>query len=168
MNHLILRILLIILSLSFISTGALGLPEDREQPIRLEADRAQLDQKTGTSVYEGNVVITQGSMRLTANTVTIYTKDGVFQRMEAVGNPATLRYKSAVDKPEIHGVSQHVDYNAVTSHVVMTTNAQLTQGQDVFTGDRIEYDLKEDIVRAKSNKGGRIQFTIQPRSRNNR
>jgi len=43
------------------------IPDDRSQPIQLEASRGQLDQKTGISVYEGNVVITQGSMRLAAD-----------------------------------------------------------------------------------------------------
>ena len=83
-------------------------PEDRTQPIHLEASRGQLDQKTGISVYEGNVVITQGSMRLTADTVTIHVKDNNFQRMEATGAPVNLRYKPTVDKPEIQGVSQRV------------------------------------------------------------
>jgi hypothetical protein len=37
-----------------------ALPEDRSQPIQLEASRGQIDQKTGVSVYEGNVVISSG------------------------------------------------------------------------------------------------------------
>jgi lipopolysaccharide export system protein LptA len=41
------------------------------------------------------------------------------------------------------------------------------QGQDVFTGDRVEYDLKDDVIRAKgAGENGRIQFTIQPRAQN--
>ena len=90
---------------------AAALPEDRNQPIHLEASRGQLDQKTGISVYEGNVVITQGSMRLTADTVTIYVKDNNFQRMEATGAPANLRYRPTADKPEIQGASQRVEYD---------------------------------------------------------
>lgn len=167
MQHPIFNALLAIGLFIAVPTSTLGLPEDREKPIQLEANRAQLDQKTGTSIYEGDVVITQGSMRLTANTVTIYTRDGTFQRMEAVGNPATLRYKPAVDKPEMNGVSQRVDYDAVAAKVVMTTNARITQGQDVFTGNRIEYDLGTDVVKARGKEGGRVQFTIQPRAQQN-
>lgn len=89
-----------------------GLPEDRDKPIQLEAERGQLDQKTGTSVYEGNVIITQGTLRLNADTATIYTKDGNFQRIETVGKPATWRYKMAPDKEEVHGSGLHVDYAA--------------------------------------------------------
>ncbi|QQS54450.1 MAG: lipopolysaccharide transport periplasmic protein LptA [Candidatus Competibacteraceae bacterium] len=152
------------LALALVASSAAALPEDREQPIHLEASRGQLDQKTGVSVYEGNVVISQGSMRLTADTATIHVKDSSFERMEAVGKPVNLRYKPAVDKPEILGTSQRVEYNVGSAKVVMSGNARLVQGQDVFAGDRVEYDLKGDVVRARgAGTNGRIQFTIQPR-----
>lgn len=144
---------------------AVALPEDRTQPIQLEASRGQLDQKTGVSVYEGNVVITQGSMRLNADTVTIHVKDNNFQRMEAVGNPVNLRYKQAADKPELQGTSQRVDYDVAGAKVTMSGNARLVQGKDVFTGEQIEYNLKDDVVKARgAGSNGRIQFTIQPQT----
>ncbi len=152
-------------ALALAAPMAAALPEDRAQPIHLEASRGQLDQKTGVSVYEGNVVITQGSMRLTADTVTIHVKDNNFQRMEATGAPANLRYRPTADKPEIQGASQRVEYDVAGAKVIMSGGARLTQGQDVFTGDRVEYDLKGDVVRARgAGDNGRIQFTIQPRA----
>lgn len=142
---------------------ALALPEDRSQPIRLEAGRGQLDQKTGVSVYEGNVVISQGSMRLTADTATIYVKDNTFQRMDAAGSPATLRYQPAADKPEIQGQSKRVEYDVASGKVVLSGGVRVVQGQDTFNGERLEYDLKDDVIRAKgAGQNGRIQFTIQP------
>lgn len=152
------------LALALVPPLAVALPEDRNQPIQLEANRGQIDQKTGVSVYEGNVIISQGSMRLNADVATIHVKDGGFQRMEATGNPVKLRYQPTADKPEIIGVSQRVEYDVAGAKVIMSGNARLTQGQDVFTGDRIEYDLKSDVVRARgAGNNGRIQFTIQPR-----
>ena len=166
MNHPSAKLGLVV-ALALAPPLAAALPEDRNQPIQLEASRGQLDQKTGISVYEGNVVITQGSMRLTADTVTIYVKDNNFQRMEATGAPANLRYKPTADKPEIQGASQRVEYDVVGAKVIMSGGARLTQGQDVFTGDRVEYDLKGDVVRARgAGDNGRIQFTIQPRTPN--
>ncbi len=142
-----------------------GLPEDREQPIELEADTAQLDQTTGLSVYEGNVVITQGSMRLFADTARIYVKDGEFERMEADGNPVRFRYKPAVDKEEIFGRGQHATYDVNNAMITVTTKAKFTQGGDVFTGDYVEYDLEKDLVKARGDKGGgRVFFSIQPRN----
>ena len=127
---------------------AAALPEDRNQPIKLEAGRGQLDQKSGVSVYEGNVVISQGSMRLTADTATIYVKDNSFQKMDATGNPATLRYQPAADKPEIQGASKRVEYDVGSGKVVLTGGVRVVQGQDAFNGERLEYDLKDDVIRA--------------------
>ncbi|MDQ5911129.1 MAG: lipopolysaccharide export system protein LptA [Pseudomonadota bacterium] len=151
------------LALALIPLLAAALPEDRNQPIQLEARSGEINQQTGVSVYKGNVVISQGSMRLNADIATIHVKDGSFQRMEATGNPVNLRYQPTADKPEILGTSQRVEYDVVSAKVVMSGNARLTQGQDVFTGDRVEYDLKSDVVRARgAGDNGRIQFTIQP------
>lgn len=154
--------LLLVLGL-FTPVPTLALEEDRNQPIQLEADRARLDQKTGVSVYEGNVIISQGSMRLGANTVTIHTADGKFQRMEATGNPATFKLKPAPDKEEIHGQGRYIDYDAVNSKLILSDKAKVTQSQTVFEGDRIEYDLDKDLVNAKSTtKRGRIKITLPP------
>lgn len=166
MNHRNARLGLAVAT-ALAASAASALPEDRNQPIQLEASRGQLDQKTGVSIYEGNVAITQGSMRLTADTATIYVKDSSFQRMDATGNPANLRYKPAADKPEIQGTSKRVEYDVASAKVVMTGGVRVVQGQDVFTGDRLEYDLKDDVIRAKgAGENGRIQFTIQPKSQN--
>jgi len=36
------------------------MPEDRNQPIRVQADTAELDDLRGVAVYRGDVVITRG------------------------------------------------------------------------------------------------------------
>ncbi|MDQ2694111.1 MAG: lipopolysaccharide transport periplasmic protein LptA [Pseudomonadota bacterium] len=145
---------------------AFALPEDRNKPIELVADSARWDQNTGVSVYEGNVTITQGTMRLQADTVTIRMKDGEFDTMEAVGRPAVLRVIPARNKQEIVGTGQRVDYDVKSSLLVLTVNARVTQGKDVFSGDRIEYNLDRDQVRARTapGGGGRVTVTIQPKA----
>jgi lipopolysaccharide export system protein LptA len=142
------------------------MPQDREQPIQLEADRAELNQKSGVSTYEGNVVITQGSMRLAADKATVFTDNGVFQRMEAIGKPVRWRYKPADDKDELLGTSQRMEYDALKNIITMTESAKVVQNKDVFTGDRIDYDLTADLVKARGEDGRRIQITIQPQQLN--
>jgi lipopolysaccharide export system protein LptA len=141
-----------------------GLPEDKDQPIELEADRAQYDQKTGISIYEGNVIVTQGSMRLKSDVMTVYTKDGTVQTIEATGKPATFRYLPQVGDEEVNGVGQQVDYDAIKGLIIVTKSARFTQGQDVFTGERVEYDINTDVVKAGSDDGSRVKFIIQPKT----
>ncbi|MEE4380043.1 MAG: lipopolysaccharide transport periplasmic protein LptA [Candidatus Competibacteraceae bacterium] len=151
-----------LLVLLLLPMAATALPEDRKQPIRLEADSAQLNQQTGVSVYQGNVVISQGSMRLKADTATFYVNNGRFEKLEAIGKPVQLRYRPDKDKPEIQGVSQRVEYNVPDALVIMTTNAKITQGEATFAGNRIEYDLDKDLIKASGKD--RIEFIIPPES----
>ena len=57
------------------SVSAWALPNDQQQPIRIQADDAQLDDKNGVATYTGDVIITQGSMKVTGNKVTITPMD---------------------------------------------------------------------------------------------
>ncbi|VFT49618.1 ABC transporter ATP-binding protein [Pseudomonas aeruginosa] len=81
------------------SSMALALPSDREQPIRVQADSAELDDKQGVAVYRGDVVVTQGSTKLTGNTVTLkQDKNGDIEVVTSVGKPAYYEQKPAPDK----------------------------------------------------------------------
>ena len=39
---------------------------DRDKPINLEADKVSLDDNQKVSVFEGNVILTQGTTKITA------------------------------------------------------------------------------------------------------
>ena len=39
---------------------------------------------------------------------------------------------------------------------------KIIRGQDIFSGEHLEYDLKNDIIRANGANSGRIKFMIQP------
>lgn len=111
------------------------------------------------------MVITQGSMRLAADTVTVYVEEGVLQRMEAQGNPAKFRLKPAPNKSDIFGEGRQINYDAAQANLILSTNAMVTQDEAVFRGGRIEYDLQKDQVNARgTGSGGRIHITLPPKS----
>ena len=81
--------LLLSLSAALGSVSAWALPNDNEQPIRIQANEAQLDDKQGVATYKGDVIITQGSMKITGNTVTITRNAaGEIDIVTSVGNLA--------------------------------------------------------------------------------
>ena len=81
--------LLLSLSAALGSVSAWALPNDNEQPIRIQANEAQLDDKQGIATYKGDVIITQGSMKITGNTVTITRNAaGEIDVVTSVGNLA--------------------------------------------------------------------------------
>ncbi len=138
---------------------------DRNQPIRLEADRAQLDQNTGISVYEGNVVVTQGSMRLNADKATIFLENGAFRRVEAIGQPARFRVTPEGQRNPIEGEGQKLEYDVGNGQVVITGRVRFTQNQDEFRGERVVYEMGTGRISAGGGgAAGRVQFTLQPRS----
>ena len=48
-----------------------ALPSDANQPIKLLADKATYSERTGVTSYSGSVIITQGSLKLTADNITV-------------------------------------------------------------------------------------------------
>ena len=56
------RIVALLLLLSAAFTQAL--PEDRDQPMRITADKAERDDINGVTIYRGNVVLIQGTLKL--------------------------------------------------------------------------------------------------------
>lgn len=143
---------------------ALALASDREQPIRIEADRVMIDEKQRISTYEGNVELVQGTLRVTATRVEVYRGEEL-ERVIATGAPVTFKQQPDSGK-EIRGQSQRVDYQASKSTIELSGEAHLWQGDDEFSGPRILYDAERSVVRAEGEGGsGRVSATIHPRNK---
>lgn len=142
-----------------------ALTSDREQPIQIEADRMTIDEKQGVSVYQGRVNYVQGSIRMSADKVTIYSRGGEFQRFEAEGERVRYRQLLDNDEGELLAKARMIDYHAGQENILLQGNAHVTRGEDEFSGSRIEYDVKSDTVKAQmaTNGGERVQVVIQPR-----
>ena len=82
----------VLIVLVFLLPGAaIALPDDRDQPIRIEADEALRDEKQGFTRYEGHVRMDQGSLHIEADQITIYHDDKEADRILATGSPARLQ-----------------------------------------------------------------------------
>ena len=66
---------------------------DRDKPVNIEADRVEVDDKKQEAVFEGNVVLTQGTLMLKADRIVVNQGDNGFQSGVAYGNPAYFRQK---------------------------------------------------------------------------
>jgi len=62
--------------LLFSARMAFGLESDSEQPIYIDSDNAVYDEKAQISTYTGNVVATQGTIRIDGDKLVVYLKDG--------------------------------------------------------------------------------------------
>lgn len=150
----------------------LGFELDSDQPIRVSADSARLDDSSGTATYTGEVEVMQGETRLTADHVTLHRDEEGLTRIEASGKPAHYRQPATEDRGETDASAEHITYSAPDSQLIFERNAVIEQGDNLFRGDRIEYDTARRVVNATSRKpegqeegDGRVEMVIQPRSR---
>ena len=62
-------------------------------PISIEADRLEISQQDGRSLYQGRVVLQQGELRLEADTLQLQQLQGQLQRAIADGTPVRLQLR---------------------------------------------------------------------------
>jgi lipopolysaccharide export system protein LptA len=131
-------------------------------PISIEADQAILKEKNGYSLYRGNVVLIQGDMKFSADEVKLESKKGKLDIMTATGNPVSFQ-QQLPDQKSISAKAQSIQYFSVKQMILLTENATLTQGNNQFTGNRIEYNVTTDTVTAGSKVGNpeRVKIIIR-------
>lgn len=147
--------------------NAWALESDRNKPVHIEADNVELDDQRGVSTYRGNVIITQGTMRITGDKVTVYTSPtGELQRAVSVGKPATYKQRPDNKPEDVKARALTMEYFADKDTVILTDEAHLWQGPNTFTSKKIIYDVAADRVDAGKETGGdRVRITIQPENR---
>ena len=143
---------------------------DRNKPIQVDADRMTLDQVKGTTDGDGNVVITQGTLVLRADHVTVKRDPQGNEIMVATGRIVTFRQKTDDPGPTpvwIVGQANRIDYDTIKHTAILTTNARVKKGEDLVIGDVIVYDTQTQIYHSQGggantvNKG-RVTVILQP------
>lgn len=156
-------ILALILALPGIGNA---LPEDREQAIQIESNRAIRDEKAGTMIYIGNVELTQGSFKMLADRLEIYSlENNEVERIIGYGTPAYVEQKPSADKPVIKARGDTIRYFVVEEKLQLEKNASIDQDGSVVTSNIIDYFIKDEIVKASGSEQ-RVRVIIPPRSEN--
>src|SRR5690606_670811 len=165
--------LLLCLSAALGSTAAWALPSDRDQPIHIQADSAELDDKKGVAIYRGDVVITQGTLKITGDTVTInQNTQGDIERFTAVGKLAYYEQLPEAGKSIVQAYGRTIQYFASNERIVLIDQAKVIQEGNTFEGEKIIYDTATQVVNAGRATGDtitppqpRIDMVIQPRKK---
>ncbi|MDO6460287.1 lipopolysaccharide transport periplasmic protein LptA [Granulosicoccaceae sp. 1_MG-2023] len=143
------------------SLAALARQSDFSQMIDVQAERSEFDERTGMQTLIGNVVITQGSMKISADRIDVTVADGKLATISGTGSP--IRFQQENEQGElVTGECEQITYDARKASLLMIGNARLSQPDREMTGDRIEFDSKTQKVRADGGNNGRVQIRIQP------
>ena len=166
-----MRILLKVLFfplLATLSLPALAEKADRDKPVHLEADNVTLDDIKKVSVFEGNVLLTQGTLMLRADRVEAKRSSDGLQNVWATGNPVSFRQKRDGVDEYIDGFAKQVEYDSVQSLLRLIGDARLRKGGDEIRGAQITYDAKTEFYKVIGQKGkpgpsGRVRVMIKPK-----
>ena len=165
--------LIIATGFSLLSGLANALPSDSSQPINIQADSAEMDDKRGVAIFRGDVIITQGTLKITGDTVTIsLNKSGDIDVFTSLGKPAYYEQQPSTDKEIIQAYGLMIQYFANNEKIIILDQAKVIQQGNTFRGEKIVYDTQKQIVTAGRGKQGtittpspRINMVIQPKNK---
>jgi len=142
-----------LLTLSLLSNGAAALESDFAQPIHVSSVQQHAKMKTNTITFIDDVLLTQGSIKITADKLTVIRGDEANQEvMIAEGNVATFYQKQDDGKP-LEAEAKNVRYEVATGKITLTGRAQVKQLDSKINGASIVYFLKTEELSVTTDNG---------------
>lgn len=152
---------------------------DRAQPMTIAADsQSTIDLLKQVVVFNGNVVITQGTLSLHADRVEVRESAEGFRSAVALGSggrPARFRQKRDGVDEWVEGRADRVEYDGASDKVHFIGHAEVRRLRgatpaDELTGDQIDYDNVAELFSvaggptnvSPANPSGRVRAVLAP------
>lgn len=165
-----LIVFLLVLCASLPSAAALAERADRDKPTNVEAGRMVADDVRRISTFEGNVVVSKGTMLLRADRIVLRQDAQGSYQATATGSPVRFRQKTDPrgDRPAVwvDGEAMRIELDDREQKVELFDKARVTRDQDEVRGDYIFLDQRAETFTVSTGKGssdGRVRAVIQPR-----
>lgn len=153
---------------------AAALEGDARQPISVLADSAEFNPGQGIATYTGNVLIVQGSLKVDAHKVTVFRKNsGEIDKIIAEGKTKRvhLQQQPTPEDAVVSAFAMTIIYQASLQQVELNQQAELENGQDRFSGERIRYHLQDKRIQAwgqsesqeTASSDGRVKIILFPK-----
>ena len=153
-----------------LATAALAEKADRDKPTQVEANKMSADDVRRLNVFEGDVVVTKGTIRLTADRLVVRQDAEGFQLATATGKPARFRQRQDAKPGEkegiwVEGEALRIELDDRNQKIELFDKARVNRGGDEVAGDYIFVDQRSDFYQVSSGKGGeksgRVKAIIQ-------
>jgi len=127
------------------------LQTDTSQPVDITSDALSVNQEDNSALLTGNVLIIQGEMRLSADSVLVVRKnDGTgIERLEARGNVVLVSGEDAAE-------ASAADYTIDSGTVEMRGEVLLTQGASILGAEQMVVNL----TTGNATLSGRVRTTL--------
>ena len=147
---------------------------DRGKPINIESDRVTVDDVKQLSVFEGNVVLTQGTMVIRGDRMEVRQDKEGFKLGTVWGNLAYFKQKREGLDENVEGWGERIEYDSRADKVQLFKRAVMKRGDDDVAGDYISYDATTEFFQVigggsktatANNPEGRVRAVLQPKSK---
>jgi len=152
--------------LLILTTPALAEKADRDKPTQVEANKMSADDVRRLNVFEGDVVVTKGTIRLTADRLVVRQDAEGFQLATATGKPARFRQRQDAKPGEkegiwVEGEALRIELDDRNQKIELFDKARVNRGGDEVAGDYIFVDQRSDFYQVSSGKGGEKQGRVK-------
>ena len=163
---------------------ALALPAhaekaDREKPMNIEADRMSIDDVKKLQVFEGNVVLIQGTLQIRTSLLVVTQDADGFQKGVATGGAnglARFKQKREGQDEYIEGEGERIEHDARAEKTEFFIRGWVKSGLDEVKGPYISYDALTEKYLVTNGRGetktatgaaqARVRAIIQPKGKN--
>lgn len=139
---------------------------DRDKPVHIEADTVRMDDLQKIAVYEGKVILTQGTLRVQADRVEVRQDADGFLTGTALGKPVHFRQRLDGKGDWVDAWANRVEYDARKEQVRLIGEAFLKKGEEELRGNIITFDARSELYQASGGlpgqKSGRVRAVIMP------
>lgn len=140
--------------------------ENKKEDIHIIADKMHFNLLTDTSIYNGNVKLTQGTMELTGDFIEIKQVDSQIISVITKGTPAQYHQRTEGGS-KILAQSKVIKYFATENRLIMIESAKLVQDEQIIESERIVYDTEKKTLlagqnSANPNKQERVKIRLTP------
>ena len=144
---------------------------DKDKPTQIDANRMTSDDARRISIFEGNVVLTKGTILVRADRITVRQDPEGFQISTASGGPARFRQKRDGKDEWIDGEALLIEIDDKKERVELREKARIVRDKDEVRGDIISVDTRSEFFSVSggnsavtgANPEGRVRAVIQPK-----
>jgi lipopolysaccharide export system protein LptA len=159
-----------------VAAPAWGEKADRNKPTQIEANRMSADDAKRMNIFEGNVVLTKGTIAVRADRIVVRQDAEGFQFTTATGTP--VRFKQKQDPKEgqkegvwMDGEAMRIEIDDRKQTIELFDKARINRGGDEVAGNYIFFDQRSEFYSVSSGKEGkdgqppgRVTAVIQPKA----
>lgn len=152
---------------------------DRFKPLNVEADLpGKIDLLNQFVVFNGNVVVTKGSMVIRAARIEVRELPDGYHSAVAFGSPgqhATFRQRRDAPDEYIAGDAERLEYDGKSDVIRFVNNASVkrlrgSETSDEISGNLVTYDSGTEVFNVSggatpsaTNPGGRVRAVLTPK-----